>query len=166
MSKSLVDDPLSPPGLRWVTVSPALIKVRLIFALIWCGIPLIAAIVLAILLQFWLFWALAGAALLLLGWLCWIIPRQVRALKYAERDDDLLIARGVMFRSLVVVPYGRMQYVDMSAGPVERSVGISTVKLHTASASTDATIPGLPADEAARLREQLASRGEARLAGL
>jgi membrane protein YdbS with pleckstrin-like domain len=31
---------------------------------------------------------------------------------------------------------------------------------------TDAQIPGLPPDEAARLRDRLASRGEARLAGL
>jgi membrane protein YdbS with pleckstrin-like domain len=66
----------------------------------------------------------------------------------------------------MVVPYGRMQYVDISVGPIERSLGLCTLKLHTASAGTNATIPGLPADEGARLREQLSARGEARLAGL
>ena len=94
------------------------------------------------------------------------MPRQVRAIGYAERDDDLLIRKGVMFRSMVVVPYGRMQYVDVEAGPLDRRLGLSKVQLHTASVGTDAQIPGLPPDEAARLRDRLASRGEARLAGL
>ena len=94
------------------------------------------------------------------------IPRQVRAIGYAERDDDLLIRHGIMFRTLVVVPYGRMQYVDVQAGPLARKLGIAQVQLHTASASTDATIDGLEPAEAERLRDRLASRGEARLAGL
>jgi membrane protein YdbS with pleckstrin-like domain len=67
---------------------------------------------------------------------------------------------------MVVVPYGRMQYVDVQAGPLARAYGIAQVQLHTASPGTDAAIDGLPADEATRLRDQLASRGEARLAGL
>jgi membrane protein YdbS with pleckstrin-like domain len=71
-----------------------------------------------------------------------------------------------MFRSMVVVPYGRMQYVDVEAGPLDRKLGLAKVQLHTASVGTDAQIPGLPPDEAARLRDRLASRGEARLAGL
>ena len=52
---------------------------------------------------------------------------------YAERADDLLIRTGIMFRSLVVVPYGRMQYVDVNAGPLARRFGIASVQLHTAS---------------------------------
>ena len=71
-----------------------------------------------------------------------------------------------MFRSLVVVPYGRMQFVDVKAGPVDRWCDIAAVKLHTASVHTDAHIAGLAPTEAARLRDRLASRGEARLAGL
>jgi len=59
-----------------------------------------------------------------------------------------------------------MQYVDIAAGPLERALGLCTLKLHTASAGTSAVIPGLPASEGARLREQLTARGEARLAGL
>jgi len=95
-----------------------------------------------------------------------VVPRQVRAIGYAERDDDLLIRKGVMFRSLVVVPYGRMQYVDVQAGPVARRFRIAQVQLHTASPATDASIDGLEPAEAERLRDRLASRGEARLAGL
>jgi membrane protein YdbS with pleckstrin-like domain len=59
-----------------------------------------------------------------------------------------------------------MQYVDVSAGPIDRWLGIAKVQLHTAASSTQAHIAGLSPAEAGRLRERLASRGEARLAGL
>lgn len=158
-------DPLNPPGVSWIGVSPALRKVRVIIELISNGIPILVCLTVALTVTAYLWIGVAFFAALLL-WLLWLIPRQVRAIGYAERHDDLLIKRGIMFRRLVVVPYGRMQYVDIAAGPIARRVGIADVKLHTASAATDASIPGLPAAEAARLREQLASRGEARLAGL
>lgn len=99
-------------------------------------------------------------------WALLLIPRNWRAWGYAERDDDLLVTRGVMFRALTVVPYGRMQFVDVSSGPLERRYGLATVQLHTASPATDAKIPGLPAAEAARLRDRLSALGEAQAAGL
>ncbi len=84
----------------------------------------------------------------------------------AQRDTDLYVTHGRWFKELLVVPYGRMQYVDVNAGPVDRAFGVSAVQLHTASAATDAKLPGLPPAEAARLRDRLATLGEARLAGL
>jgi membrane protein YdbS with pleckstrin-like domain len=105
---------------------------------------------------------LLGAAL----WAWWVIGRQVRSWGYAERADDLLVRHGIMWRTVVVVPYGRMQFVDVYAGVVDRMFGLAKVQLHTASARSDAFIPGLVPQEAARLRDRLASRGEARLAGL
>jgi uncharacterized protein len=92
--------------------------------------------------------------------------RRYRAWGYLERDEDLLVRRGVMFRRLSVVPYGRMQFVEVTAGLVERVFGLSTVKLHTAAAHSDARIPGLEPAEAARLRDRLAVLGEAKAAGL
>ncbi len=49
---------------------------------------------------------------------------------------------------------------------MDRKFGLAKVQLHTASSDTDAAIPGLRPEEAARLRDRLAARGEARLAGL
>ena len=95
-----------------------------------------------------------------------LLQRRVGAWGYLEREDDLLVRRGLMVRRLSVVPYGRMQFVDVTAGPIERSFGLATVRLHTAAAATDARIPGLEAAEAARLRDQLAALGEANAAGL
>ncbi len=95
-----------------------------------------------------------------------VAGRRVRAWGYAERADDLLVKRGVMFRRTSVIPYGRMQYIEVTAGPFERAFGLATVQMHTAAAASDARIPGLPADEAARLRDQLTSLGEANAMGL
>ncbi|WP_322750215.1 MULTISPECIES: PH domain-containing protein [unclassified Frankia] len=95
-----------------------------------------------------------------------LLYRRVRAWAYAERNDDLLVRRGVMIRKLSVVPYGRMQFVDVTAGPFERMFGLATVRMHTAAAASDARIPGLVAAEAARLRDALAALGEAQAAGL
>lgn len=110
--------------------------------------------------------ALVVGGLLVAGWLWWLLGRRARSFGYVERSADLLVTSGVLFKRLVIVPYGRMQLVDLVAGPIDRSLGLATVKLHTAAATTDAGIPGLSPDEAARLRDRLAALGEQRSAGL
>jgi len=111
-------------------------------------------------------YSLAGAALVV-GAVSWrFVGRRYGSWGYAEREDDLLVRRGVMFARLSVVPYGRMQFIDVTAGPLERALGLATVRLHTAAAATDARIPGLESEEAARLRDRLAELGEAQAAGL
>lgn len=92
-----------------------------------------------------------------------LTPRRVRAYGYREDPDDFVMRRGLLLRSLVVVPYGRMQYVDVNSGPLMRAFGLASITLHTASADTDAQLPGVSAEEANRLRERLTERGEARL---
>ncbi len=94
------------------------------------------------------------------------VGRRFRSWGYLERVEDLLVRRGVMFERLSVVPYGRMQTVEVTAGPLERSLGLATVQLHTASAATDARIPGLDRSTAADLRDRLVGRGEANAEGL
>ena len=159
-------EPFEPAGVDWTPVSPRLASARLVVALAWLGVPLLALVVVAAVTGSVWVWASAALVAVLVAWVGWLVPRQVRAMGYAERADDLLLRRGILFRSMVVVPYGRMQYVDVTAGPLARRLGIASVQLHTASPGTDASIDGLPTAEAARLRDQLASRGEARLAGL
>jgi uncharacterized protein len=122
-----------------------------------------------------LFWLTVGStaglialvACVALAAIEWVLLRgRYRSWGYAEREDDLLIRRGFLFRKLSVVPYGRMQFVDVTAGPVERVFGLATVKLHTAAAATDAKLPGLASAEAERLRDRLAALGEAQASGL
>ena len=80
--------------------------------------------------------------------------------------NDLLVRHGLLVRRLSIVPYARMQFVDVTAGPLERAFGLATVQLHTAAAASDARMPGLPPAEAARLRDRLTALGEDRAEGL
>uniref|UniRef100_A0AAU2JRB3 PH domain-containing protein n=1 Tax=Streptomyces sp. NBC_00049 TaxID=2903617 RepID=A0AAU2JRB3_9ACTN len=110
--------------------------------------------------------AVGGFWLLVLAWGWVMLGRNWRSWRYAERADDLLISRGVLWREQTVVPYGRMQLVEVTSGPLERRFGLASVQLHTAAAATDAKIPGLVPAEAERLRDRLTELGQARSAGL
>ena len=161
-------DPLfDPPGTAWTGVSPRLATLRRVLLLAVVGVVAAAVAVPAwLLLAEWVAGVTVVAALTVAGWGWWWIGRNQRAWGYTERADDLLVRRGIAWRELVVVPYGRMQFVDVRRGPLQRWFGLACVQLHTAAAATDARIPGLLPDEAARLRDRLAARGEARAAGL
>jgi membrane protein YdbS with pleckstrin-like domain len=162
-----VDQVFAPPGETWQRVSPRLAELRRGLLVLWTLVLAAIAGVVGWALVGW--WGAAGAiglGAVALAWGFWLIDRNWRAWGYAEREDDLLVTHGVLFRELTVVPYGRMQFVDVKSGPLERRFGLATVQLHTASPKTDARIPGLPPDEAARLRDRLAALGEARAAGL
>lgn len=164
---------IDPAGIEWRRLDPRYRTLRLATAalstVVWTAIaciPWAATSARILSLPAWLTLGLPVAVLVWGAVQIALTPRRVRAMGYAERDDDLLIRRGLLLRRVSVVPYGRMQYVDVSVGPLEGALGLATVKLHTAAAATKAEIPGLPDGEAARLREQLSARGGARLAGL
>jgi uncharacterized protein len=158
---------LWPEDAPWQQVSPRLAWVRRA-GLLTLLVPVAGAVAATALWTSvgYLPWLIAGVGLAVLAWGLAMVGRGVRAWGYAERADDLLVRHGLLVRRLSVVPYGRMQYVDVKAGPLERALGIATVQLHTAAAASDAAIPGLPTVEAARLRDRLATLGEARAAGL
>lgn len=153
-----------PAGMR--PVSPKLARVRLIAAAIWIVILLIAAVVTAVLNGGGWWWSGVAAVVALGVWLAWLIPGQVRNMKWLETADELLITRGKLWHTFTVVPYGRIQFIDVHAGPIARAFGLKTVKLHTASASTDATIKGLEGQEADALRARLAELARERMSGL
>ncbi|MFF3850134.1 PH domain-containing protein [Streptomyces sp. NPDC002328] len=153
-------------GTAWIGLPPGLLRMRRLLLVVWLGL---AAVGLGVLLGLlagpaWAAFALLPTAGIAWGWV--MLGRNWRSWRYAERADDLLISRGVLWREETVVPYGRMQLVEVTSGPVERHFGLASVQLHTAAAATDATIPGLDPDEAERLRDRLTELGEARSAGL
>ncbi len=160
------------PELSWQPVSRALITERRIPAVLVAlvGLALVTGALLvgvgsggggwALLLPGMVLLLGAGVAFL------FVIPRIVGSWRYAEREQDLLVSHGRLLRRLSVVPYGRMQVIDVSSNPISQQLGIATVSLVTASAATDARIPGLPTDVAHDLRDRLAAKGEAAAAGL
>ena len=156
--------PMNEPD--WLAPSPRLLTMRR--AQVAAGAVGAAVLLFAALVSSTLAGAvIAGVAALVAGAVAQLfVTRRVRAWGYAEREDDLFVKRGVLFARLSVIPYGRMQFVDVTAGPVERLFGLATVRMHTAAAASDARIPGLASDEAARVRDRLAELGESQAAGL
>jgi hypothetical protein len=155
-----------PDTVEWRPVSAKLITVELIARAAWV-VFFLAGLGTGWALQGSRFW-LAGMVVVVLYsiWRSFVTVRAVRAWGYAERDFDLLVRHGLLIRRLSIVPYARMQYVDVTAGPLERAFGLATVQLHTAAAASDARVPGLPPAEAARLRDRLTALGEDRAEGL
>ena len=95
-----------------------------------------------------------------------LTPRRVRAIGYALREDDLVFRRGIMWTRVVAVPYGRMQLVDITRGPVARLLGLADLKFVTAAATSGVAIPGLAEADADALRDRLVELAESRRAGL
>jgi membrane protein YdbS with pleckstrin-like domain len=151
----------------WQRPAQALLTIRRLEVALFLGLPAASVAVLTGVLS----GPLAAVAVALIGGVVSTlalvsVTRRWLAWGYAERDEDLLVRRGVLVRRTSVVPYGRMQYVDVTAGPLDRRLGLARVTLHTAAAASDASIPGLPVAEATRLRDRLAALGEARASGI
>lgn len=163
-------DIFRPVGEDWVPVSAALATGRRLVAMPLLALPTVAAAIVATIASSTVLRLVAtGAAVALVAVIvaAWTwAARNQRSWGYAEAEDDLLVTSGVLFKRLVAVPYGRMQFVDVSAGPLARRLGYATVTLHTASTETAADIPGVPTEEARRLRNRLTELGESHGAGL
>lgn len=129
-----------------LTVLPLLIVAAVVLVFAWnvAALKLIAFVV-------------VGGVVVFGTWSWLLVTRRVRSIGYRIEERELKVSSGIMFRRVVSVPFARMQLVEVSAGPLERAFSLASVQLHTASASTDAKIPGLDPEQAARLRDALAS---------
>ncbi|MFP7696298.1 PH domain-containing protein [Trueperella sp. LYQ143] len=114
----------------------------------------------------WLLWV--GVLILVVAgvWDTYIDVRRAHIFGYAELDAELLIRSGVMFHRVSVVPYGRMQKVDVHTGPLLKIFGLANVHLLTAATTTEAKIYGVTVAEAERLRVKLTHLGQAHMEGL
>ena len=157
---------LEPVEGEWQRVSPKFVVVDLVGAIIVGAVATVATGIPWFISQ--LPWLLAlpitvgVISLLVIAF----TPRRVRSIGYQLRDDDLLFRRGIMFQRFIAVPYGRMQLVDINRGPLDRGLGLAELKLVTAAAATNITIPGLPEPDAEALRDHLVAVAESRRAGL
>lgn len=88
------------------------------------------------------------------GW----VPLAHRRWTWALAPDAVELSHGVVWRTVSVVPYARVQHIDLEQGPVERLLGLVTLRLRTASATSDATIPGIATGEADAIRALILAR--------
>ena len=89
-----------------------------------------------------------------------VLPRRRwRAWGYREEEDELHVRHGLLIRVRTVVPFGRVQHIDVAQGPIERQFGLATLILHTAGTRGAAVpLPGLPHDEAERMRDRIRAK--------
>lgn len=82
--------------------------------------------------------------------------RRYHARGYHMGPDRLRVVKGLLFRSDTVVPFGRVQHIDVHQGPVERFYGLGTLVLHTAgNHNSSVSLPGLGYDDALAMREEI-----------
>jgi membrane protein YdbS with pleckstrin-like domain len=150
----------------WHQLARQYVWVQLISTGVLALIALAAVLLVTLLWHQW--WALipGGIFLGILAWTMIITPRQARAYGYQLRRDDLVFRRGILWQRVVAVPYGRMQLIDITHGPLDRGFGIAQLKLVTAAASTGVVIPGLKQEAAELLRDTLVDVAEERRTGL
>jgi membrane protein YdbS with pleckstrin-like domain len=150
---------LWPGDLQWQPMSPQLRTVWVLRSLL---NVLLLAILAAVPLCIWLGWDgllwTLGGYVVLAGLRAWAVARTVRTWGYAEREEDLVVRHGLLTRRLSIVPYGRIQLIDLSAGPIERMFGLTTVQVRTAALGSTTEVPGLDPPVASALRDRLAVR--------
>ena len=95
--------------------------------------------------------------LLVAAWLVVRVPlRRYQARGYQLGGDRLRVVRGLLFHSDTVVPFGRVQHIDVHQGPIERAYGLATLVLHTAGThNASVKLPGLAHGDAMAMREDI-----------
>ncbi len=113
----------------------------------------------------WSSWAspwlmLAASAVLVTAFVyvvAWWVPKlRWKYWRYQLGEHHVLLRYGFLIIREVVIPFARVQLVDTSHGPIMRSYGLMNVSISTAGG--DHSIPALPEDEAARLRNYIADQ--------
>jgi membrane protein YdbS with pleckstrin-like domain len=150
----------------WHQISPKYVIAEVILRVIGLVVVAVAAFAVTYLShQPWAWFVAAAIAIAILIELV-ILPRQAKAIGYMLRADDIVFRRGILWQRMIAVPYGRMQLVDITRGPVDRAFGIAKLKLVTAAATTGVEIPGMTEDAAEALRDTLIDVAEMRRTGL
>lgn len=150
----------------WHQISPKYVVAEVILRVIGLALVAIAAYVVFSFTHQWWAWAAGVVVAIVLLIELVILPRQAKAIGYMLRADDIVFRKGILWQRMIAVPYGRMQLVDITRGPVDRAFGIGKLKLVTAAATTGVEIPGMTEAAAEALRDTLIDVAELRRTGL
>ena len=150
----------------WHQISPRYVASQFVQNGIFIALLVVAALIVGIVLEQAWVWIPVGVVIAVTLITLIILPRQAKALGYMLREDDVVFRRGILWQRMVAVPYGRMQLVDITQGPLDRAFGVSQLKMVTAAATTGVQIPGLSQEAAEALRDTLIEVAETRRTGL
>ena len=150
----------------WHQISPRYVVSQIVQNVIFLVFVVAVAAVLALALDQTWAWIPAGVIVLITLITLIILPRQAKAIGYMLRSDDIVFRKGILWQRMIAVPYGRMQLVDITQGPLDRAFGVSQLKMVTAAATTGVQIPGLTQAASEALRDTLIEVAETRRTGL
>lgn len=90
-------------------------------------------------------------------WTVLILPgRRYARWGYAFGPDRLRVVSGYLFYSDSVVPFGRIQHIDLHQGPLMRRWDLAELTVHTAgNYGASVTLPGLKQADAEAMREAI-----------
>lgn len=163
------------PDPQWVPAASGYLTVRFVHTISALALPILAGVALYCAGAFFggpevlRIVGLVVVAVFGLWGLWWILttPRRTRALGYALESNHLMARRGIVFRSMSSMPYGRIQYVDVDSGPLERMCGVARLTVRTAGTTTGTMVLfGIPLNVAEELRADLVRRADERMAAL
>lgn len=172
-SQPVTSQPVPEP--QWVPAASRYLTVRFVHTISALALPILAGVALYCAGAFFggpealRIVGLAVIAVFGLWGLWWILttPRRTRALGYALESNHLMARRGIVFRSMSSMPYGRIQYVDVDSGPLERMCGVARLTVRTAGTTTGTMVLfGIPLNVAEELRADLVRRADERMAAL
>ncbi len=149
MSSKLVNEGLTP-------VDPAYVTVMRIEAVLLSVPFMVGAIVLEVAGLLFTGAFLVPVVLLAMLLILMVPLRRYNARGYDMAEDRLRVVRGLLFRKDTVVPFSRVQHIDVEQGPLERAFGIGRLVLHTAGThNASVLLPGLNYDLASDMREEI-----------
>ena len=95
--------------------------------------------------------------LLAYAFVAFTVPaRKYRHWGYDMGTDRLRVVRGYMFYRDTIVPFGRIQHIDVDQGPIDRRYGLAKLTVHTAgNHNSTVTLPGLAHTDALAMREAI-----------
>ena len=93
-----------------------------------------------------------------MGLLVWVARLWWTRFTWQAQPEALELQHGVLVKRKSYVPYHRIQQIDLRQRPVQRMLGLSTLVLRTAAATTDAELPGVAAADADALRQEFLHR--------
>lgn len=151
---------------QWHQISPRYVTSQFLQNGLLLALIVAAALVVGLVLEQTWVWIPGGILTVLILATLAVLPRQARAIGYMLRDDDIVFRKGILWQRIIAVPYGRMQLVDITHGPLDRAFGVAQLKMVTAAATTGVQIPGLTQAAAESLRDTLIDVAETRRTGL
>lgn len=93
-------------------------------------------------------WAVVTGVLLLIVFLFLNAVIGFKYRKYAIRENDIVYQHGWLKRTLIIIPFNRIQHIKVKQGWLSKILQLKSVSVYTAAITGDVSVNGLPEETA------------------